>query len=265
MTSLTDRDILVGRAYADSGPLQARQAIYRWQQPPVDLPGLALARLRDATGLVVDVGCGNRRYLSRLAAERPDLRGLGLDLSPGMRPHAVADAQRLPLPDASAGAVLAMHMLYHVPDIDRAVGELARILRLGGVAIAASNADGHMREFGTLFAKAVRTVRPGTAVDAGRATGYRFRMGNGLPMLERHFESVQPLSWETVMRIPEAGPVIAYLDSTRASREGRLPAGVSWAAMLAAARDLVTTVVDRDGEFAVTGRSGIFICRSPRR
>jgi SAM-dependent methyltransferase len=265
MTSLTDRETLVGCAYADSRPLEARQAIYRWQEPAVDVPGMALSWLRDADGLVVDVGCGNGRYLRRIAADRPDLRVLGLDLSPGMGPAAVADAQRLPLPHASAGAVLAMHMLYHVPDIDRAIAEMARVLRPGGVALAASNGDGHMREFGTLFADGVRAVRPGAAVDAGSATGYRFRLENGPAMLERHFESVQPVAWETAIRIPEPGPVVAYLDSTRASREDRLPAGVSWDAMLAAARDLVARIMDREGEFAVTGRSGLLICRSPRR
>jgi len=265
MTSPTDRELLVRRAYADSRPLAARQAIYRWQRPPVDLPGLALARLRDVAGLVVDVGCGNRRYLTRLAAGRPDLRVLGLDLSPGMGPPVVADAQLLPLPDASAGAVLAMHMLYHVPDINRAIAEMARVLSPDGTALAAANRDGHMRQFGVLFADAVRAVRPDATVDQEPVFGHRFRLENGAAMLGRHFESVQPVAWETAIRIPEPGPVIAYLDSTRATRADRLPAGVTWDAMLAAASDLVTSVVDREGDFAVTARSGILICRSPRR
>jgi hypothetical protein len=68
-------------------------------------------------------------FLRRIAADRPDLRALGLDLSPGMGPAAVADAQRLPLPDASAEAVLAMHMLC--------------------VALAASNGDGPSPPHGT--------------------------------------------------------------------------------------------------------------------
>jgi SAM-dependent methyltransferase len=265
MTSPIDLGKQVRRGYADPRPLEARQAIYRWQEPPTDLPGIAVSWLGDVAGLVVDVGCGNRRYLNRIAAERPDLRVLGLDLSPGMRPPVLADAQLLPLPGASAGAVLAMHMLYHVPVIDRAVGEMARVLRQDGRAIVASNRDGHMREFRVLFADAVRAVRPDATVDPEPVFGHRFRLENGAAMLERHFESVQPVVWESVIRIPEAGPVIAYLDSTEASREGLLPAGVSWAAMLAAAGNLVTRVVDRDGEFAVTGRSGMFICRSPRR
>jgi SAM-dependent methyltransferase len=264
MSSLTDRETLVGRAYADAGPLEARRAIYRWQEPAVDLPGLALSWLGDVDGLVVDIGCANGRYLRRIAAERPDLRVLGLDLSPGMRPPVIADAQRLPLPDAGAGAVLAMHMLYHVPDIDRAIGEMARVLRPDGVAIAATNGEGHVREFGLLLNDAVRAIRPAAAVVEFSGT-VRFRLENGPPMLARHFESVQPVSWETTIRIPEPGPVLAYLDSTRASREGRLPSGVSWDAMLAAAGALVTRIIDREREFGVTARSGLLICRRPRR
>jgi SAM-dependent methyltransferase len=265
MTGPTDLETYVARGYADPGPLEARQGIYRWQEPAIDLPGVALSWLRDVDGLVVDVGCGNGRYSSRLAADRPDLRVLGLDRSPGMRPPVVADAQRLPVPDASAGAVLAMHMLYHVPDIDRAIAEMARVLRPDGVAIAATNGDGHVREFGTLFADAVRTVRPGATAGPGPDVGRRFRLENAPALLGRRFASVHPVRWETTIRIPEAGPVIGYLDSTRAGREGRLPPGVTWAATLAAAGTLVTRIIDREGEFAVTSRSGLLICRSPRR
>jgi SAM-dependent methyltransferase len=265
VASLTDREVLVGQAYASPGPLEARRAIYRWQQPAVDLRATTLSFVPDETGLVVDVGCGPGQYLRQIAADRPGLRALGLDLSPGMRPHAVADAQQLPLPDGAAGAVLAMHMLYHVPDINRAIGELARVLRGDGVAITATNGDGHMRQFGELFASAVRAVRHGAAI-AGPGGGYsdRFRLENGPAMLRRHFASAETMSWHTEIRIPEAGPVIAYLDSTRAGRADRLPAEVSWEAMIDAARALTEQIIDRDGAFAADSHSGLIICRGPR-
>jgi hypothetical protein len=53
--------------------------------------------------------------------------------------------------------------------------------------------------------------------------------------------------------------------ATLAGREVGLPAGATRAAMLAAAGTLVTRIIDREGEFAVTARSGLLICRSPRR
>jgi SAM-dependent methyltransferase len=264
MASLTDREVLVRQAYAGPAPLEARKAIYRWQQPARDLPAMALSFLRDVTGLVVDVGCGTGQYLRRIAADRPGLHLLGLDLSPGMRPDAVADAQQLPLRDGAAGAVLAMHMLYHVPDIDRAIGELARVLGGDGVAVTATNGDGHMRQFRELFADAVRAVKPGAAASPGPATGHSFRLENGPAMLRRHFASVEVVSWQTRIRIPEAGPVVAYLDSTRAGRAGLLPAGVTWEAVMGAARALAGQVIERDGAFSVDSHSGLIVGRGPR-
>jgi len=267
VASLTDRDVLVGRAYANPGPLEARKAIYRWQEPAVDLPALAMAWLRDVTGLVVDVGCGTGQYLRRIAEDRPDLRVLGLDLSPGMHPHAISDAQQLPLADGVAGAALAMHMLYHVPDIDRAIGELARALNPNGIAIVATNGQGHMRQFRDLFADAVHAAEP--AAVTGRpgtrsAVGHRFRLENGPAMLRNHFASVEPEAWQSDIRIPDAADVLAYLDSTRAGREDSLPPGVSWDAMLDAARAIIDRIIARDGAFIAGSHSGVIICRGPR-
>jgi ubiquinone/menaquinone biosynthesis C-methylase UbiE len=267
VASLTDRDVLVGLAYADPGPLEARKAIYRWQEPAVDLPALAISRLRDVTGLVVDIGCGSGQYLRRIAADRPDLCVLGLDLSPGMRPHAIGDAQQLPLADGVAGAVLAMHMLYHVPDIDRAVGELARVLSRNGIAIVATNGQGHMRQFRDLFAEAVHAAGPAVMIGqpaAGPAVGHRFRLENGPAMLRNHFASAEAMPWQAQIRIPDAAAVLAYLDSTRAGREDSLPNGVGWDAMLDAAHAIIDRAIARDGAFTASSHTGVIICRGPR-
>ncbi len=265
MASLTDREILVGQAYATPAPLEARRAIYQWQHPARDLPATALSLLQGVTGPVIDVGCGPGHYWRLIARERPDLHVVGLDLSPGMRPHAIADAQHLPLPDRAAGAALAMHMLYHVPDIDRAIGEVARVLRDDGIAIIATNGAGHMRQLGQLFADAVRAVRPGAESPVPPPQSGRFRLDNATGMLRRRFAAAEPVVWEAEIRIPGPGPVVGYLDSTRASHAGLLPAGVSWEAAMGAAAALAGQIIDRDGFFAVDSRSGFIVCRGPMR
>lgn len=101
---------------------------------------LARARLREALapaargvrGSLLDVGCGLQPYrdlfcgVSRyVALERSCLPGVDL----------VADALRLPFADASFDAVLCNQVLEHVSEPAALVGELARVLRPGGVLL----------------------------------------------------------------------------------------------------------------------------------
>lgn len=65
---------------------------------------------------------------------------------------AQADAQALPFRDASFDAVIANHMLYHVPDIPRALGEVRRVLKPSGFCYAATMGVANMREVDELAA-----------------------------------------------------------------------------------------------------------------
>lgn len=52
-----------------------------------------------------------------------------------------ADAQRLPVPDESLDLVTALDVLEHLPDHKRAAAEIYRVLRPGGVLVAAVPVD----------------------------------------------------------------------------------------------------------------------------
>ncbi len=109
-----------------------------------------LRRLEAGSGPVVDVGCGNGRHLSLLTGT--GLTGVGVDLSCELLGLArgrvgpdtglvLGDARRLPIHDASAGAVLAVAVLHHVPtEMGRkdAVAELARIARPGAEVLVST-------------------------------------------------------------------------------------------------------------------------------
>ena len=94
---------------------------------------------------VLDVGCSTGYLLEDLRSALPGARLIGVDLvAAGLRkahanvPDALllqADACALPLADASVDALLSANLLEHVPDDERALGEIARVLRPGARAV----------------------------------------------------------------------------------------------------------------------------------
>jgi malonyl-CoA O-methyltransferase len=93
---------------------------------------------------VLDISCGTGRWLEHAVREGAEI--VGLDLSaemllraagkPGLAAKlAVADAARLPVPDACADLVLCTLSLGHVREAGAVMGEMARAARSGGRVI----------------------------------------------------------------------------------------------------------------------------------
>src|SRR5215213_7245374 len=90
---------------------------------------------------VLDVGCGDGHFASVAYAEPIDV---GIDVldralteaaarGPAVYRELVkASATALPFRDGAFGTVVSNSSLEHIPDIDRAVSEIARVLRTGG-------------------------------------------------------------------------------------------------------------------------------------
>jgi SAM-dependent methyltransferase len=165
---------LLSRQYRDSKKLEARANLHRrygrggtgnwfeWIARHANLP---------AGAKVLDIGCGPGWLWEQGKDTFPTGLSLTLaDFSPGMVADAVkaaeaagryadiegvvADASKLPFADASFDAVLACHMLYHVPDARVALGEFKRVLRPGGILAVTTNLEGNMEPFYALGAAA---------------------------------------------------------------------------------------------------------------
>ncbi|MEI6043831.1 MAG: class I SAM-dependent methyltransferase [Chloroflexota bacterium] len=92
---------------------------------------------------VLEVGCGAGRQARTVKKLRPDLQLYGCDLSQRAITEArsyndnveykIADANRLPYEDDRFEAVMLFDVLEHVPEVERVVGEIARVLKAGGL------------------------------------------------------------------------------------------------------------------------------------
>jgi ubiquinone/menaquinone biosynthesis C-methylase UbiE len=269
----TNRQHLTTRAYGNSANLDARKSIYQYQQTSFDLVEWVLGHAAwNGAETVLDVGCGTGQYLAQLA-RRGGMRLVGFDLSRGMLadlarqwhgallPHlAVADAQALPLADACCDVVLAMHMLYHVPDIAQAAREFRRVLRPGGVLLALTNSEQHLQKLQNMLQAAVHhAAGPPVALPGRFAT--RFSLENGAAPLQAAFQHVEQHEASNELAVPDATPVLAYCNSVRQAYEAVLPAGASWDAVLAEVERVVAAEIAVHGAFRVVTKIGLFVCR----
>lgn len=223
--------------YGDAAKLGARVDLQRrfsvnphpiadWELGLVDLSNVQQA---------LDAGCGTGAFLVPLA-RRLTPQGatvIGLDLAEGTLGQArarvqaedlpvncvIGDVEALPFDDGSFDLVLANYMLYHVPNLEQAIAELRRVLRPGGMLLAATNGEGHMRDLWRLEEQAF--IRLGVSLqtvaalmERGRAAGeMSFRLDNGEQWLRRAFTEVRLERYPDELRVTEVEPLVAYLDS----------------------------------------------------
>lgn len=263
---LTDKTYLTQVQYRTDANLAARQSIYIYQQPRIDLAAavLDLAGLA-GTETIADIGCGNGMYLAELARRGHAGRLIGADLSAGMVAAArrrttgadfvIGDAAALPLPDGVADVTLAPHMLYHVPDRPAAVREFRRITRPGGQLLVVLNGADHLAELGALVdAAAVEAGLPEGATGAEYQTYLSMTLDKGAELLTGVFASVEQHDFTGELLLPDTEPVADYVGSMRTTQAMPDPEA------------FVATVTARvpfgpDGLFRVRTCSGLLICR----
>jgi SAM-dependent methyltransferase len=258
---IVDHDYLTRVQYASEANLAARQAIYEYRRPRVRTApwALDLAPMR-GDERVLDVGCGNGLYLAELERRAHEGDVFGIDLSAGMLaaararspgPLLVGDAQALPFGTNTFDRVLAMHMLYHVPDRALAVAEMARVLRPGGAALVVTNSQHHLEELNALLGEA--------AGDRPFERAYmRFSAESGAPELLEHFSSVERHDARGELVVTEAQAIVDYAAS-------------GWALVTApdGARARILGEIERrarqriaaDGAFRIEVAAACFVCR----
>jgi len=198
----------VREQYATEDGLAARASIYGGKG--IDARQVVIDELARAEPLhVLEVGCGWGELARRIHDELgctvvaldQSKRMVELALQRGVDAR-VGDVQDLAYDDESFDAVVAAWMLYHVPQLDRALAECARVLRGGGPFVAVTNAAADFAELWELV---------------GRDTSDRlltFRSENGEDLLGRHFEHVERRDLEWAVTFPDTDAVRRYVGSS---------------------------------------------------
>jgi ubiquinone/menaquinone biosynthesis C-methylase UbiE len=180
-----------------------------------------------------------------------------MDLAAGQPIHFfVGDAQSIPFVDQCFDVVMARQMLYHVPDIEQAVTETARVLRPGRRFLATTNSANTMPEFRAIRDRAV-THFPDVLHIAMPTE--RFNLENGAAFLKAHFGQVDVHKLTGKLRFPAAKPFVDYFASQRSLVARRGHSDEEWLALLEFIQAEVDSIIARLGHFDVSKLSGAFV------
>jgi ubiquinone/menaquinone biosynthesis C-methylase UbiE len=230
---MSDARHILQNHYKDTSRLDARiqlharystntQGLHAWVFEHLLLP---------PTCHVLEVGCGSGQlWLVNQHRLPVDWHVTLSDLSVGMLTTArrqlspyghawqfvVHDAQALPFAEHSFDAIIANHMLYHVPNRPAAYAEFCRVLKPSGRLYAATISRDNMRELDAL----VSHIHPFHSQDRAAAnpisdrrrhTG--FNLEHGAEELSQWFALVTLYRYADALVVPEAEPLVAYIRS----------------------------------------------------
>jgi ubiquinone/menaquinone biosynthesis C-methylase UbiE len=217
--------------------------------------------------VIFELGCGQGKLWADNLARLPHgwrvtlsdfSRGMLTDArrtlvsAPGRFEFLLADARHIPLADGTIDAVIANHMLYHVPNRRQALGEVARVLTRNGSLFASTVGERHLGEID------VRLQRAGVpAAYRGAMASATFTLENGAAQLGEVFADVTLQRYADGLRVTEMEPLMAFVQSMTAATVLAPPA------LQEIRRDFAAELASK-GEVRITKDTGLFVARGKR-
>jgi SAM-dependent methyltransferase len=205
-----DNPLLVRWEYASEERLAKRNAILRelaQGKGPEDAAFDAVAEAKPAC--IADIGCGLGEMAARFRTEL-GARVWAVDTSPRMveltKARGVdaqlADAEALPFASNDFDCVYAGWVLYHVPNLEQAIRECARILKPDGTLVAASVCGDNIAEVWGL----VGVTEPRDPLS--------FTRENGDDALRPFFKEIERRDVDVELVFPDTASIRTFVAST---------------------------------------------------
>jgi len=262
MQRFTDQHYLTQDQYKNSSNLDARIAIHqRFSTNPKGWFNWIFDTLvkLPAEAKILELGCGSAEMWKECASRIPAGWVITLtDLSDGMLDAAwrnlvplgrnfkfeQMDAQCIPYDDKIFDAVIANHMLYHVPDRRKALAEIRRVLKDDGHLIATTVGKTHMQEMYQWLRCVNTNARPDMFSNP-------FMLETGMDQLSQFFSKVEITHYLDNLKVTEVAAIIKYIRSSIGA------ADVSMEELVKLESELTAKLM-QTGEIFIAKDSGLF-------
>lgn len=259
MENKIDNTDLVKEQYKNSRNLDARINLHSFNINKIDWNVWCFEKMNIPDGSkVLELGCGNGLlWTKNKEAIKQNLDITLSDLSEGMLQGAkeninnpnikyqIIDVQDIPYEDECFDVVIARHMLYHVPDIDKALSEIKRVLKPNGKFYVSTNGSENMKELKDL----VDGYNKDTKYNPQKVFADKFGIENGTEILKRYFNNVRLEKFDGQIVIDKAEPIVGYVTSGMDNRKGKFDGFY----------DYVKAEIDKAGAIKINTRGGMFI------
>ena len=215
----------IRRQYEVSNHLQVRIDTHaKYEEKRVNLDELVIEKLQlTSDEKVLDIGCATGAFLILLQLNGHKGYLTGIDQSPKMINEAIknakqkslniewiiGDARKLPFTNHSFDWVVARHMLYHVPDVNKTIKGFKKVIKPNGGLLATTNSrlslpriqelcNNMLIEFG--FPERVSPVAP-------------FCIENAKDILSSTFDSIDEEIISNALNFHRSEPIVKYITS----------------------------------------------------
>ena len=225
LIKITNIESRVREQYKSDKNLNIRSNLHSYNINKIDFDKWCFSQIKfPANGKVLELGCGTGKFWLKNKDNIDNSLNITLsDFSKSMLriakdklkevdynfKYEEINVENIPYEDNSFDVVIAEHMIYFAPDVEKALLEIRRILKPGGVLYVTANSCETMAELNKLAEKFDSSL----GIDNN---GYstRFELENGEGILKEYFNKVDVEILEGKIIVDDPEPVVSYKAST---------------------------------------------------
>ena len=163
------------------------------------------------------------------------------------------NAEKIPYGNQNFDVVIGCHMLYHIPNIKKALIEISRVLKPSGRFISTTVSENHIRELKEFLSEF------GLYSDEKLKLFTEFRNETGKDILKPYFSEISFEEYLNHVSITSIVPLMKYIESMHP--EDRYP---NFQEVKPRLEDKISKILKKDSKFEITGIMGLFNARKPK-
>ncbi|MFX0021305.1 MAG: class I SAM-dependent methyltransferase [Candidatus Hermodarchaeota archaeon] len=183
-----------------------------------------------------------------LKTAKKDLANLKLPIK-----FKIINAENIPYPNQSFDVILACHMLYHIPNIEKALTEISRVIKPNGRFISTTVSKNHIKELKDFL------FQFDLDIEMKNEFFSEFRNETGNEILQQFFNEIELFEYINPVNISSIELLMKYIESM--FQKGYYP---HFQEIKPDIEKKLIKIINNNSVFKMKGISGLFQARKPK-